>query len=110
MNVGHLHVYRHERPDVNLFGVLGSQQGSWGTAAPVEQIAMLLVPRCVVDLNALVAFAEEVSDADRVHLEAEVAKAVERSAHRLKGSVGNFGMNATCAAALRMEVRAARVT
>lgn len=32
------------------------------------------------------------------------AKAVERSAHRLKGSVGNFGMNKTCAAALRIEV------
>ena len=32
------------------------------------------------------------------------AKAVERSAHRLKGSVGIFGMNATCAAALLMEV------
>ncbi len=32
------------------------------------------------------------------------AKAVERSAHRLKGSAGNFGMNKTCAAALRIEV------
>ncbi len=32
------------------------------------------------------------------------AKAIERTAHRLKGSVGNFGMNDTCAAALRLEV------
>ena len=32
------------------------------------------------------------------------AKALERSAHRLKGSVGNFGMNDACAAALRLEV------
>ncbi|MBC7820279.1 MAG: response regulator, partial [Planctomycetaceae bacterium] len=32
------------------------------------------------------------------------AKAIERSAHRLKGSAGNFGMNATVATALRLEV------
>ena len=32
------------------------------------------------------------------------AKAIERTAHRLKGSAGNFGMNATVATALRLEV------
>ena len=32
------------------------------------------------------------------------AKAIERSAHRLKSSAGNFGMNATVATALRLEV------
>ena len=37
-------------------------------------------------------------------LERRDAKAIERSAHRLKGSVGNFGMNGTCVAALRLEV------
>ena len=32
------------------------------------------------------------------------AKAIERSAHRLKGSAGNFGMNATVKTAMRLEV------
>ena len=32
------------------------------------------------------------------------AKAIERTAHRLKGSAGNFGMNATVKTAMRLEV------
>lgn len=40
----------------------------------------------------------------RIAVQRRDAKAIERAAHRLKGSAGNFGMNATVATALRLEV------
>jgi CheY-like chemotaxis protein len=45
-----------------------------------------------------------VAENGREALQRGDAKAIERTAHRLKGSAGNFGMNATVKTAMRLEV------